>query len=157
MDCGHCTRIVPIGHVVFAGLFAALLTGCAAQRESLYYWGDFPAQQYAYFQGEKGPEEGIQVLEKTREEAKAQNKALPPGLQAHLGLLYGQTGRIDLLEQYLEAERQQFPESAVYVDFLLKKNRQEKSAQERVQERVQESAENTHGKDRTTGQKDKPQ
>ena len=45
---------------------------------------------------------------------------LPPGLQAHLGLLYGMTGRGDLFEQNLLVEKQSFPESSVYLDFLLK-------------------------------------
>ncbi len=109
--------------LALAGMSAAVLTGCATTpQEALYYWGSFPIQQYAYFKGEKGPEESIQALEKTREEAKAKGKLVPPGLQAHLGLLYGQTGRTDLFEQNLEAERQQFPESSTYLDFLLKKN-----------------------------------
>ncbi len=113
--------------LVISTLCAALLTACAAPREPLYYWGNFPAQQYAYLQGGQGPEEGIQALEKTREEAKAQGKPLPPGFQAHLGLLYGQTGRTDLFEQYLAAEKQQYPESAAYIDFLLQKNPPEKA------------------------------
>ena len=108
--------------LLISTLCAALLTACAAPREPLYYWGNFPAQQYAYLQGGQGPEEGIQALEKTREEAKAQGKPLPPGFQAHLGLLYGQTGRTDLFEQYLAAEKLQYPESAAYIDFLLQKN-----------------------------------
>ena len=113
--------------LVISTLCAALLTACAAPREPLYYWGNFPAQQYAYLQGGQGPEEGIQALEKTREEAKAQGKPLPPGFQAHLGLLYGQMGRTDLFEQYLAAEKQQYPESAVYIDFLLQKKSPEKA------------------------------
>ncbi|NMG67955.1 DUF4810 domain-containing protein [Azoarcus indigens] len=99
---------------------SALLAGCATQR-SLYHWGNFPDQQYAYLKGDKGPEEEIQELEKIREQAKAAGQALPPGLQAHLGMLYGVTGRADLFVANLEAERQQFPESGPYVDFLLKK------------------------------------
>lgn len=109
--------------MLLAGLAVILLAACAtpSRQQSLYYWGDFPAQQYAYLKGEQGPEEGIQRLEKIREEARAKGRDLPPGLQAHLGMLYGQTGRTDLFESNLEAERQQFPESAAYVDFLLKK------------------------------------
>lgn len=126
MSCRHFTRLAP------AALFATLLTACAAQREPLYYWGSFPAQQYAYFQGDKGPEESIQALEKTREEARAKGKPLPPGFQAHLGLLYGQTGRTDLFEQYLQAEKQQFPESLTYIDFLLKKNAPGKNGQDNM-------------------------
>ena len=108
------------GLILLCGLAAAMLSGCATRPQPIYYWGDFEPQQYAYFKGEKGPEEGILALEKLREEARAKGRPVPPGMQAHLGLLYGQTGRTDLFEQNLLAERQQFPESSVYVDFLLK-------------------------------------
>ena len=110
------------GLLVLAGLSVLFLSGCVNRPQPLYYWGSFEAQQYAYFTGERGPEDAIQQMEKIREEAKAQGKPVPPGFQAHLGMLYGQTGRTDLFEQNLLAERQQFPESAAYVDFLLKKN-----------------------------------
>ena len=108
--------------LLLAGLLAVVLTGCANRPQPLYHWGSFQDQQYAYFKGDKGPEEGIQELEKIREEAKSRGKPVPPGLQAHLVMLYGQAGRTDLFEQNLQAERQQFPESSAYVDFLLKKN-----------------------------------
>lgn len=107
--------------IVLAGMAAALLAGCASRPQPIYYWGNFQEHQYAYFKGEKGPEDGILGLEKIREEARAKGRPVPPGLQAHLGLLYGQTGRTDLLEQHLLAEQQQFPESSAYLDFLLKK------------------------------------
>jgi hypothetical protein len=109
------------GLVLLASLVSIALTGCVNRPQSLYYWGNFTDQQYAYFKGDRGPEDGIVQLEKVREEARSRGKLVPPGFQAHLGLLYGQTGRTDLLEQNLLAEQQQFPESAAYVDFLLKK------------------------------------
>lgn len=108
------------GTILLSSLLATLLSGCVSRPQPLYYWGSFQHQQYAYFNGDKGPEESILELEKTREEAKSQGRFVPPGLQAHLGMLYGVTGRTDLFEQYLQAERQQFPESSTYVDFLLK-------------------------------------
>ena len=36
-------------------------------------------------------------------------------------MLYGQAGQTDRLAQNLEAEKQQFPESAPFMDFILKK------------------------------------
>lgn len=114
--------------ICLAGIAFLLLAGCAARQQPLYYWGDFQGQQYSYFKGDKGPEDGILSLEKIREKARSRGKALPPGLQAHLGLLYGLTGRTDMLEQNLLAERQQFPESSIYVDFLLKNNRNVKAS-----------------------------
>lgn len=106
---------------------AILLTACAAnpQREPLYYWSDFQDQQYTYFKGEKGPEQGILALEKIREEAASKGKNVPPGLMAQLGVLYGMTGRTDRFEEDLLTEKRLFPESATYVDFLLKKKQEQ--------------------------------
>lgn len=102
------------------GLIATMLTGCVTRPQPLYHWGDFESQQYGYLKGTKAPEESIQNLEKVREEAKSMGKTVPPGMNAHLGMLYGLTGRTDLFEQHLQVERMQFPESSGYVDFLLK-------------------------------------
>ena len=113
--------------ILISGLATLLLSGCVTQQQSLYHWGDFQAQQYAYFKGEKGPEDGILRLEKIREEAKSGGKSVPPGLQVHLGMLYGQTGQTDKFEQNLAAERQQFPESISYLDFLLKNKQKPKT------------------------------
>ncbi len=115
------SRRYSLGRLALIGGVATILSACVTAPPPLYYWGDFQSQQYSYFKGDKGPEEGIQRLEKLREQARSQGKSVPPGFQAHLGMLYGQTGRTDLFEQNLQAEKQQFPESATYVDFLLKK------------------------------------
>ncbi|PKO49282.1 MAG: DUF4810 domain-containing protein [Betaproteobacteria bacterium HGW-Betaproteobacteria-4] len=102
-------------------LSTILLAGCVSRPQPLYYWGDYQAQVYGHFKGEKGPEEQIAALEAVREEALAEGKALPPGFQAHLAMLYGQTGRSERLVEQLEAEKKQFPESATFMDFLLRK------------------------------------
>lgn len=102
-------------------LSTPLFAGCVTRPQPLYYWGDYQTQVYGHFKGEKGPEEQIQALEAVREEAHAQGQALPPGFQAHLAMLYGQTGRSERLVEQLEAEKKQFPESSTFVDFLLKK------------------------------------
>lgn len=116
------------GALLLAALLTATLAGCAHRQQPLYYWGNFQDQQYAYFKGDKGPEDGIQNLERVREEARSRGRPVPPGFQAHLGMLYGLTGRTDLFEQNLLAERQQFPESSVYVDFLLKKKQKQEGS-----------------------------
>lgn len=102
-------------------LAATFLGGCVSRPQPLYYWGDYQSQVYGHFQGEKGAEEQIQALEKVREQARSAGKQLPPGLQAHLAMLYGQTGRSELFLAQLESEKRQFPESATFMDFLLKK------------------------------------
>lgn len=105
-------------------LSTTLVAGCVTRPQPLYYWGDYQNQVYGHFKGEKGPEEQILALEAVREQARAQGKALPPGFQAHLAMLYGQTGRTERLVEQLEAEKRQFPESSTFVDFLLKKTPQ---------------------------------
>lgn len=99
----------------------ALLAGCVSRPQPLYYWGDYQSQVYGHFKGEKSPEEQIQALEMVREEALSEGKPLPPGFQAHLAMLYGQTGRSERLVEQLEAEKKQYPESSTFMDFLLKK------------------------------------
>lgn len=104
-----------------AVFLSALLAGCVSRPQPLYYWGDYQSQVYGHFKGEKGPEEQIAALEAVREQARSQGRALPPGFQAHLAMLYGQTGRSDRMVEQLEAEKKQFPESSIFMDFLLKK------------------------------------
>jgi hypothetical protein len=117
-----------IGRLPLLVVFSAItLTACVTnpQRQPLYYWGDFQDQQYTYFKGEKGPEEGILALEKIREEASSKGRNVPPGLMAQLGIFYGMTGRMDRFEEDLQAEKRLFPESSTYVNFLLKKKQEQ--------------------------------
>lgn len=113
--------MMKIIHSKWMAVFAAaMLAGCVQAPKSIYAWGKFPEQQYAYLKGE-AIEPQITALEKLREEARARNEKLPPGFRAHLGLLYGKTGQDDLMLQQLNAEKAAFPESAVYIDHLLSK------------------------------------
>lgn len=48
-----------------------------------------------------------------------QNKPMPPGFHAHLGLLYGEAGRFDEMRNQFLIEKELFPESAEFIDFLL--------------------------------------
>lgn len=101
----------------------ALLTGCATQPKSLYYWGDYQPSVYGYFKGDGtgSPEEQIIKLEATSQRAHAEGEALPPGFNAHLGLLYLKAGRVDQAQQAFRTEEAEFPESKPYMDFLLSK------------------------------------
>jgi hypothetical protein len=101
---------------------ALLLVGCASESTRLYRWGDYQPEVYAYFLGtESGPQAQIDSLEKGLQLAAAKAQALPPGYQAHLGLLYLNTGQANRARQAFETERAQFPESAPYMNFLLGK------------------------------------
>lgn len=99
---------------------AAWMTGCASKNQALYSWGNYQGQVYDYFKGQP-VEKQIIELEKIAAQAKAKGTALPPGYQAHLGLLYAKTGRDDKLAEQLSIEKTNFPESAQFIDGLLKK------------------------------------
>lgn len=101
---------------------AAAIAGCATQKPPLYTWGGYTSAVYSQLQGApEGPEKQIASLEEDIEKARAKNGRLPPGLQAHLGLLYLTTGKTDQAQHAWQAEKAQFPESTTFMDFLLAK------------------------------------
>lgn len=96
------------------------LTACANTAQPLYAWGGYESQVYEYFKGQP-MEKQIVELEKHSEQAKATGTLLPPGYQAHLGLLYAKLGRDDKLAEQLSIEKTNFPESSGFFDGLMKK------------------------------------
>lgn len=104
---------------VAAVIGGALLTGCATPPKPLYDWESYQPQVYEYFKGES-KEAQIIALERDLEKIKSTNNAAPPGFHAHLGLLYGSVGKSDKMVEEFQTEKQLFPESAGYIDFLLK-------------------------------------
>lgn len=88
----------------------------------MYYWGDYQPQVYNYFAGDSQSVEAQQIkLEATAQQAQAKGLPLPPGFNAHLGLLYLKSGQAEKAELAFQTEKAQFPESTPYIDFLLKK------------------------------------
>ncbi len=106
--------------LLFVLLTVLITSGCAHSPKQLYYWGHYQGELYAHLNGETAPAEQIQILEEDVEHAAAEGLALPPGFRAHLGILYGETGRMDKMETNLVMEKERFPESATFVDLLLR-------------------------------------
>ncbi|MBK4784120.1 MAG: DUF4810 domain-containing protein [Pantoea sp. Pent] len=106
-----------------AALIAAgVLAGCAPKGpEPIDYWGDYQQQVYSYYQKDSDPQKQIDALNLDIEKAKAVNKPVAPGLHAQLGLLYAKNGNTDKAFSQFALEKQLFPESAPYMDFLMKK------------------------------------
>ncbi|WP_272546842.1 DUF4810 domain-containing protein [Burkholderia cepacia] len=101
---------------------AMLLAGCAAPTTPpLYQWNGYQPQVYEYFKGQSSPQQQIDALEKALQEIRAKGNKPPPGFHAHLGMLYASVGNGQQATQSFEAERALFPESAPYMDFLMKK------------------------------------
>ena len=104
--------------------FAVLLTGCVhAPTKTLYGWGTYQPSLYQYFKTDGGDlSVQINALEAQVVKNKTGRLADPPGLHGHLALLYSKTGNESAAQNQLAIERELFPESAAYVDFLLKKS-----------------------------------
>lgn len=105
----------------FALASTLLLAGCASQPKPLYHWGSYQTQVYKHLKGEAGPEEQIAALEEDFQKARSEGASLPPGYHAHLALLYAEIGKEDQVRQQLESEKTNFPESAPFMDFLMRK------------------------------------
>lgn len=98
------------------------LAGCAQTTQPLYSWETFPRQQYTFLLREGvSPDQQIKEIEAHAEKARAANLALPPGLRAHLGMLYLSVGNPGRAAEMWAAEKTAFPESAPYMDQLLQK------------------------------------
>lgn len=97
-------------------LLTLLLSSCASQ--SIYYWGHYQDLLYDQYQtpGKATPEEQVLKLEEDIEKARSKNKPLPPGFYAHLGYQYLQMGRTAEAKESFDAEKRQFPESAVLMN-----------------------------------------
>jgi hypothetical protein len=101
-------------------LALSLVAGCV-RKPLMYEWGSYEDQVYAMYSdtGKSPVEEQVGNLERDYQVARSENKPVPPGYHAHLGYLYYQLGKIDQALQSFETEKQLFPESAQYMDFLI--------------------------------------
>ena len=98
-----------------------ILSGCATN--TTYYWGDYEDQVYLMY---SAPDEAtamaqIETLESDIEEARSDDKPLPPGMRAHMGFLYFQLDRHDEARLAFEAEKVAFPESTKLMDRFIDK------------------------------------
>lgn len=102
-------------------LLSVLMGGCAHKQTTLYDWQGYQSNVDTYFRADKlGPDAQAQLMESDLQKIRAGGKAVPPGYYAHLGLLYGQQGRMDQFADNLQAEKKQYPESETFMDFLLR-------------------------------------
>ncbi|MGF6571540.1 hypothetical protein ABH945_003661 [Paraburkholderia sp. GAS333] len=100
---------------------ALLLAGCAASRPPpLYQWTGYQPAVYDYLKGGKDPQQQIDALEKALQEIRAKGATPPPGFHAQLGMLYASVGKDGPAMEQFGDEKQLFPESSTYMDFLMK-------------------------------------
>lgn len=108
---------------LLASAGVALLVGCAHKGPApLYMWESFPRQQYeTLLRAGTSSADQIAALEEHAAKARAAGAALPPGFRAHLAMLELSIGNVDEARRLFVAEKTAFPESAPYMDQLLKR------------------------------------
>ena len=107
------------------GMSVLALSGCATNKTQ-YYWGEYESLVY---QTHINPEEALPIvqIEKLQadiQKAKSVNQSIPPGLYAHLGLMYAANGDKSLALDSLNKEKELFPESTHFIDGLINRSLQ---------------------------------
>lgn len=106
--------------LLLAVLPVMALCACAG-RPALYDWGAYQPAVYNYLkQEETDYARDVAALEANMHRNRPPGQQLPPGFQAHLGMLYlkmGQSGQG--MEQFAQ-EKRAFPEAAAFMDFLMR-------------------------------------
>jgi len=96
-----------------------LMSGCKTT-ESMYYYGNYSEAVYSYFKADETPvSQQITILKEVIAQARGKGKPVAPGVHAHLGMLYFESGNNDQGIKHFEHEKALFPESAAYIDFLI--------------------------------------
>lgn len=112
------------GRWLLLAAVTVMTAGCAASRpEPLYRWGEYEQLIYEMYAKPGKAEPGAQVtkLSADVERTLAEGKRVPPGVHAHLGYMYFLQGNRPAALHEFSTERDVFPESAVFVDGVLKR------------------------------------
>ena len=117
-------RFKTLANFALASTVALLLSGCADDSpRQLYYWdGAYTSSVYEYLTQEGDAGAQIAALEQSLQKAYQRAAKVPPGLHAHLGLLYLSQGNGAKFKAYVEKEAELYPESRDYAMFLLNQN-----------------------------------
>ncbi|PHI35327.1 DUF4810 domain-containing protein [Pseudoalteromonas sp. GCY] len=105
---------------IFVATLLLILSGCQNTTPQ-YYYGSYERNLYEFFRGDgQSLEEQISQLESSIARAEVKQISPAPGMYAHLGYLYLMQGDNGKGVAYFEQEKQLYPESRQYIDFLLK-------------------------------------
>jgi len=97
-------------------------SGCAdPSTPDRYYWGSYEACVGALCRNPSGEhlQEEIRSLSGDIEKARIRGRPVAPGVHAHLGYLYYLSGNYESAALEFTAEKELYPESAVFMDGTL--------------------------------------
>ena len=140
-------RFKTLANFALASAAAMLLSGCADDSpRQLYYWdGAYTGSVYEYLSEEGDAGAQIAALEESLQKAYQRAAKVPPGLHAHLGLLYLSQGNGAKFKVYVEKEAQLYPESRDYAMFLLNQNSKTRGAAGKTEANLSEQTKEISG------------
>lgn len=102
---------------------AVLLVSCAPKIKPLYYWGDYEETSYKIVKGneENDVQKFMKALQDVSEHPeKSSSGKIPPGVCADFAFFLMKQGKVGEGKLWLIREKELYPESAVFVDKILK-------------------------------------
>jgi len=106
-------------------IFCFSIGGCVTPPEEHYYWGNYEALLLTMYvePGAADPFTQIEQLTVDIQQAENTGKRVPPGLYAHLGMMYALNGNASQAEAAFHKERDFFPESEVLINGMMARSR----------------------------------
>ncbi|MGN0916256.1 MAG: DUF4810 domain-containing protein [Succinivibrio sp.] len=105
-----------------------VLTGCSSSKVPLVYCHDdsYTKSMYYYLQDEPNYDEQLELMQDYFAAASQTNTQPAPGAYAHMAMVYSKIGNDAEAIKYLNMEKEMYPESAHYIDFLLNRKKEQK-------------------------------
>ena len=108
--------------VILVFFLTAFNAGCATQQPT-YYWGNYESLLYTSYAlpGEASPDLQIATITSDIQKAEAEGKPVPPGIHAHLGMMYVAAGNMEQAHVAFMQEKTLYPESTVLIDGIIER------------------------------------
>jgi hypothetical protein len=101
-------------------VLALALPACAA-KPPMYAWGRYQDSLYAMWIRADAFDvrDHLAILTEDIERAESEERLVPPGVRAHVAMLFFEAGNTEEARRYLLDEKAAFPEATVFVDGML--------------------------------------
>jgi hypothetical protein len=104
--------------LLLAAFVAVAATGCAPK--TAYLWGDYDSVLYSHYANPQDSERYLERLGQIVQRAEVEKDKVPPGLYAEYGYALFEAGRLDEALTYYRKEREEWEESRVFMDKMIR-------------------------------------
>ena len=105
---------------IIIAMMGLLIVACSSN-QNMYQWGGgaYASSVYTALTDESNPQEELKKLEEIVQNP--ERKKIPPGLYAHMGLLYAKVGDTEKAFGFYQKEVELYPESRQFIEFISNK------------------------------------